>query len=95
MLIISYSFQVYNFLPSISAAIGNYQPQRFVWTMAITLHALPRFFIALFYHRRYQELIKNPWTALARLAFLLNVIENVCLLGLTYFTSVHNYSEWA
>lgn len=84
---------VWNFLPSISAAIGNYQPQRFVWQLAITLHAVPRFIVATFYHKRYQSLIRQRWRWLAALATLLNVIENVALLGLTYFTSVDHYGE--
>lgn len=84
---------VWNFLPSISAAIGNYQPQRFVWQVAITLHAGPRFIVAAFYHKRYQNLIRKNWRWLAGLGTLLNVVENVALLGLTYFTSVDRYGE--
>lgn len=84
---------VWNLLPSISAAIGNYQPQRFVWQLAITLHAAPRFIVAAFYHKRYQNLIRSRWRWLAALATLLNVIENVALLGLTYFTSVDHYGK--
>lgn len=84
---------VWNFLPSISAAIGNYQPQCFVWQLAITLHAGPRFITATFYHKRYQNLIRKGWRWLALIATVLNLIENLALLGLTYFTSVDHYSE--
>lgn len=84
---------VWNFLPSISAAIGNYQPQRFVWQLAITLHAVPRFILATFYHKRNQSLVRSRWRAVAFLATLLNVVENLALLGLTYFTSVDSYGE--
>lgn len=84
---------VWNFLPSISAAIGNYQPQRFVWQLAITLHAVPRFILASFNHKRNQNLVRSRWRAVAFLATLLNVVENLALLGLTYFTSVDSYGE--
>lgn len=37
--------RVFNLLPSISASIGNYQPQRIIWQAAIVSHFLPRFVI--------------------------------------------------
>lgn len=65
---------VTNYLPSISAAIGNYQPQCFVWQLAITLHAIPRFVIANSYHDRHKSLVsRSRWLLLAPLATLLNV----------------------
>ena len=84
---------VRNYLPSISAAIGNYQPQRFIWQLAIILHGLPRFFIAGFYHKRYQSIIRKRWRWLAALATVLNIVENISLQGLTYFTSVDHYEK--
>ena len=35
--------EVDNFAPSISAAIGNYLPQKYVWQTCVALHISPRF----------------------------------------------------
>lgn len=80
-----------NYLPSISAAIGNYQPQRFVWQTAILLHALPRFLIAHEYLRFNRSKIRRNRKGLAYLAYILNVIENIVLVGLTLWTSSDDY----
>lgn len=85
---------VYNFLPSISAAIGNYQPQRLVWQGAIIAHSLPRFMVAWVYHQKYKSVIRKGYRPLAKFATFLNVIENVALIGLSVFTSVDNYGGW-
>lgn len=82
-----------NYLPSISAAIGNYQPQRFVWQVAILLHALPRFLVALQYVRHNKRIVRPAHRRLAYLAFLLNVVENVSLIGLSLWTSTDDYGK--
>ncbi|GAB0096333.1 Post-GPI attachment to proteins factor 2 [Sergentomyia squamirostris] len=82
---------VYNFLPSISSAIGSYQPQRFIWQTAICLHAVPRFMVAYMYWIYYRSNVRKKWHFLVNTATLLNVIENAALLGLSLFTSVDNY----
>lgn len=81
---------VTNYLPSISAAIGNYQPQRFVWQCAILLQALPRFLIAQQYLKHNRSRIRGR-RALAYLAFLLNSIENIALVGLSLWNSSDFY----
>lgn len=86
---------VRNYLPSISAAIGNYQPQRFVWQVAILLHAFPRLLVALQYLRHYKRIIRNNQRRFAYLAFLLNVIENITLIGLSLWTSIDDYGEFS
>lgn len=80
-----------NYLPSISAAIGNYQPQRFVWQLAICLHLLPRLGVAKMYLEYYNESIRMGYMPLAHLACLLNVVENFALLGLSLWTSSDSY----
>ena len=40
---------VTNYLPSISAAIGNTWPQSDVWKWLIVLHTVPRFFVTSIY----------------------------------------------
>lgn len=84
---------VSNYLPSISAAIGNYQPQRFVWQVAILLHAFPRFLVALQYVQHYKRIIRNNRRRLVYVACFLNIIENVSLIGLSLWTSSEDYSE--
>lgn len=80
-----------NYLPSISAAIGNYQPQRFVWQCAILLQALPRLLVAQQYLRHNSSRVRRSRRALAYLAFLLNLIENFALVGLSLWNSSDFY----
>lgn len=80
-----------NYLPSISAAIGNYQPQRFIWQCAILLQALPRLLVAHQYLRHNSSRIRRNRRALAYLAFLLNFIENIALVGLSLWNSSEFY----
>lgn len=86
-------FQVDNFLPSISAAIGNYRTQRFVWGTAIAIHAFPRFIFASFYRQYYRDVVNEKTQRLATLACILNVLENIALIGLTFITSASNYGR--
>lgn len=83
--------EVDNYLPSISAAIGSYQPQRFVWQLAICIHLLPRLAVAKMYIEYYNEIIRFKFLPLAHFACLLNVVENFALLGLSMWTSTDNY----
>lgn len=84
---------VYNFLPSLSAAIGNYQPQRFVWQASVLLHALPRYAIAFLYKNFHLGLLRKRRKDLAVLACMLNITELSSLVGLTMWTSVSNYGK--
>ena len=84
--------QVWNYLPSLSAAIGNYTTQYVVWCIFVTLHSPPRFLFALVYHRFYMRTLKqDEQRYVAKLACLLNVLENISLLGLSYWTSSESY----
>lgn len=82
---------VFNFLPSISAAIGNYQPQRIVWQSAIVLHEIPRYIVAFMYYEYYNKVIRKNRRNIANLAMAINAIEVGALLALTVWTSVDNY----
>lgn len=82
-----------NYLPSISAAIGNYQPQRFIWQCAILLQALPRFLVAQQYLRHNSNRIRRSRRAFAYLAFILNIIENISLVGLSLWNSSDFYGS--
>lgn len=82
---------VNNYLPSISAAIGNYQPQRIVWQCAVLLQALPRLLVAQQYLRHNSNRVRRSRRALAYLAFALNLIENFALVGLSLWNSSDFY----
>ncbi|XP_038214683.1 post-GPI attachment to proteins factor 2-like [Zerene cesonia] len=83
--------KVPNVFPSISASIGNYEPQRTIWKTAIFIHAPLRFFIIYLRWEYYRSIIRKNCLIVVKLAVFLNVIENLALLGLTQWTSSFNY----
>lgn len=82
-----------NYLPSISAAIGNYQPQRFIWQTSILLQFLPRLLIAKYYWNYFHDAARKTNHCLIYIVFILNVIENFALVGLSIWTSSDNYGN--
>lgn len=84
---------VFNVLPSVSAAIGNFSPQREVWQLAILLHAFPRFYLALMYLQFHQRHLYPKDVYLGNVACILNIIENLALIILSFFTSSHQYRK--
>lgn len=85
--------RVPNSLPSISAAIGNYQPQRTVWQSAIVLSTFPRLMVTVHYMGYYYSHIRTNRLLIANTACLLNVVENISLVGLSLWTSIDNYGK--
>lgn len=85
--------QVFNMLPSISAAIGNFSPQREIWQGAIAIQAAPRFYIAHEYLNHHYSVLYPQDLWIARTAFFLNVMENIALILLTFFTSSKHYGK--
>ncbi|XP_052756010.1 post-GPI attachment to proteins factor 2 isoform X2 [Galleria mellonella] len=83
--------KVPNIFPSISASIGNYEPQNIIWKTAIYIHAPIRFFIIYLRWNYYKSVVRENCIFVVKLAILLNVIENFALLGLTHWTSSANY----
>lgn len=84
-----------NYLPSISATIGSFTPQRYIWRMGIAIHSAPRFLAAVCYYNCYISKLgtyDKGWTVLIRINCLLNVIENLALIGLTNVSSSENYA---
>ena len=51
--------QVANYLPSISSAIGDAQPQRTIWQLAIALQLPSRAFVAWLYSWLLRTLLPN------------------------------------
>lgn len=85
--------QVFNFLPSISSAIGNFSPQKEVWQAAIALHAIPRFCVAAAYLQYHKEVL-YPWAFfMSMVACILNITENFALIVLSFWTSSENYRK--
>lgn len=82
---------VRNYLPSISAAIGNYQPQRFVWQLAILLQVIPRLTVIYQYYQLYQVIVRKNRRPIAYTACIFNVVENLALVGLSLWTSIDDY----
>lgn len=83
--------RVFNFLPSVSAAIGSFYPQNSFWKFAIALHALPRYFTMSMYYTYYMSRLKREVHLLALFACILNTIEVTSLIGLSFWDSTDNY----
>ncbi|XP_029170125.1 post-GPI attachment to proteins factor 2-like [Nylanderia fulva] len=84
--------QVYNFLPSVSAAIGHYRPQRDVWKTAIALQAVGRTLVFMLYYRYYREHVYIWARYLSNIALVMYAIENTSLVTLSFWTSNENYT---
>lgn len=67
--------------------------QYIVWCTVITLHAPSRFLFAAINHQFYLKEVKHHKRWLANVAYYLNIIENLALLGLTYLTSSGAYGN--
>lgn len=83
--------QVFNMLPSISAAIGNFSPQREIWQGAIAIQAVPRFYVAREYLNYHYSVLFPQDLWIAQIAFFLNIAENIALILLSFFTSSRHY----
>lgn len=84
--------QVYNFLPSVSAAIGHYRPQRDVWKTAIALQATVRIIVFMMYYRYYKEHVYIWARHLSNVALVMYAVENTSLVTLSFWTSDENYT---
>ncbi|EZA57325.1 hypothetical protein DMN91_002755 [Ooceraea biroi] len=84
--------QVYNFLPSVSAAIGHYRPQRDVWKTAIALQAIVRIIVFMIYYRYYREHVYKWAQYLSNIALVMYAIENTSLVTLSFWSSDENYT---
>ncbi|XP_036340649.1 post-GPI attachment to proteins factor 2-like [Rhagoletis pomonella] len=82
---------VHNYLPSISSAIGSYEPQKTVWRLAITLQLPARIVVSKMYMQYYKDTIRRNRRVYAVIACLLNMSENLALLSLSLWTSMDNY----
>lgn len=94
---LTFCSQVRNYLPSISAAIGDFTPQRYIWRVCICLHSAPRFMVACLFYNYYTSFRVSYMPALykfcAGLTCLLHVLENLALVLLSYVSSTENYRK--
>jgi post-GPI attachment to proteins factor 2 len=88
---------VTNLVPSISAITGV-TPQRYIWRICIALHSTPRFAIGFIYWYYYLErecFVRAvdivSYRRVCNLTVLIYMIENACLIGLTYIANIENY----
>ena len=82
---------VTNILPSISAVIAAFEPQRFIWRFAFALDSLPRYLIAYLQFRRafhrYHVASLRCYQCLQILNSCVHCLELTFLLLLTYVSS--------
>ncbi|PAV63254.1 hypothetical protein WR25_21548 [Diploscapter pachys] len=89
--------RVPNWLPSISAAVATYEPEKFIWRMFIGIHAGPRLVAALAYRNFLSNSPLRPHSGLRSFRFLCNftcilhIMENLFLLGLTSVSSTEDH----
>ncbi|KAH8251790.1 hypothetical protein KR038_008597 [Drosophila bunnanda] len=82
---------VTNYLPSISAAIGSYEPQKTVWQMAIFLHFPLRLVMAKAYVKHFFKDFRGSRQFLGVVAYFLNVVEVLALVCLSFWSSSTQY----
>jgi len=82
-----------NYLPSLSAAVGDKSPERYVWRIGIALHCFMRLVIPYMYYIYYTNAPVSTGVTnyLAFTGCTLNFIENWCLILMTYVSSKDNY----
>jgi len=87
---------VTNYLPSISAAIAGYEPQRFIWRFSFALDSTPRYIIGYLLLQRLLNRHHISFPKLYRWIQILNssihFLELTFLLLLTYISS--NEKKW-
>ncbi|KAL4003427.1 Frag1/DRAM/Sfk1 family protein [Acanthocheilonema viteae] len=89
---------VVNYLPSISAAVGSFSPERYIWRFFIALHSAPRIveafaFKNLLLTSPLRPLSDRIWFELAcQIACFVNISESLFLLLLTSASSTENHA---
>ncbi|KAG8177100.1 hypothetical protein JTE90_015244 [Oedothorax gibbosus] len=85
--------QVQNYLPSISTAVGDTFPQKYIWRIGIALHCTPRFLVTLMYYKHFQNSfpINSRWQTSASAILIFQNLEITSLVGLSYISSVEDF----
>lgn len=74
-----------NFLPSISACIGDFYPQFSIWRCNVMLYVWQRFFAAIVSYYHYEDATKGTCTIMNRFRLLSSFVENI---GLVFLSAV-------
>jgi len=89
--------EVENWLPSLSAAVASFSPERYIWRLLIGLHGAPRIAIAIAFKNYLLTSALRPFSSIVwfpyacYLACAINLIEIICLLLLTFISSMDDY----
>ena len=78
----------------LSASIGHFAPQKYVWKVCIALHSAPRLLICQMYHTHMQRMLRRDSYVqqLALFTCTLNVAEVFSLLLLSVVPSVEDFT---
>jgi len=84
---------VWNVAPSISASIGHFTPQKYIWKLCIAVHSAPRLLICQMYHTfMYRNISRQPFVQQAVLVCCsCNVAEVFSLLLLSIVPSIEDF----
>ncbi len=86
---------VFNFLPSISASIGDCEPQRYIWRFCFALDSIPRYLIAYLQLirvlNRHQVALSELYPFVQITNSFIHFLELTFLLLLTYISSNEIY----
>lgn len=82
---------VWNFAPSISAAIGLFRPQKYVWKMLVSLHSAPRLLLALMYRSYFRKGLGSAYRIHSEIVFICYVLEVLSLLMLSFAPSREDF----
>ena len=74
-----------NYLPSVSASIGSYSPQKYVWRLTVALHSAPRYLVSIAYYKLFHA---------SNFLLVLNCAEISSLLGLSIISSTENFGKY-
>jgi len=80
-----------NYLPSVSAATGDFYVSQVVWRFCILLHAPPRFYFAFQYFQYLCKILPGRHLPLSLVTCLLHCLEISGLVGLTVISSRMNF----
>lgn len=78
----------------ISASIGNFAPQKYVWKICIALHSAPRLLLCQLHHKEMRRVLTKSSVIqqLALISCTANMAEIFSLLVLSVVPSVEDYA---
>ncbi|XP_064404861.1 post-GPI attachment to proteins factor 2-like [Halichondria panicea] len=86
--------KVPNIVPSISAVIGGVTPERYIWRFGMAFFSFPQLLNSFLYYNFFGQssAASEKWyRTLNKLVWLLFVVQNLSLFGLTYVSSVEYF----